>query len=431
MGRKSRNDGRDALQHLQGERLSATVEQVYRNVPSYREKMKAKGLEPGDIQGIEDIRKLPFSYKDDLRDHYPYGLFAAPMNEIVRIHSSSGTTGKPTVVGYTKNDIEMWSQMVALLIVAAGLGSHDIVQVSYGYGLFTGGLGLHHGVEKLGASVIPASSGNSKKQVMIMKDYGTTALACTPSYALYLADLIEEMGYKKGDLKLKVGIFGAEPWTDEMQDTLEKRLGIAARDIYGLSEVMGPGVGIDCPARKGLHLFEDHFYPEIIDPVTEEVLPYGSEGEIVFTTLTKEGLPLLRYRTRDITSLDAAVCDCGRTHVRMRKIMGRSDDMLIIRGVNVFPSQIESVLLEQGSTSPHYHLVVDRVDNLDRLEVQVEIDDEIFSGTVKNIEAYRHKIAQDINSTLGIGAKITLLGKGTLPRSEGKAKRVTDNRKLK
>lgn len=427
---KSETMSRDELSQLQGERLRATVERVYHHVPFYREKMKAKGLEPGDIKTIEDIVKLPFSYKSDLRDNYPYGLFAVPMNEIVRIHSSSGTTGKPTVVGYTKNDIEMWSNMVARCLVAAGLGPNDIVQVSYGYGLFTGGLGLHNGVEKLGASVIPTSSGNTKKQVMIMKDYGTTALACTPSYALFLADVIEEMGYKKGDLTLKAGIFGAEPWTDEMQDTIEERLGITARDIYGLSEIMGPGVGIDCPYRKGLHIFEDHFYPEIIDPVTEEVLPYGSKGEVVFSTITKEGLPLLRYRTRDITSLHPEVCECGRTHVRMKKIMGRSDDMLIIRGVNVFPSQIEAVLLEQGSASPHYHLVVERMDNLDILEVQVEIDDDVFSGTVKNLESYRQKIARDLNSILGISAKVTLLGKGTLQRSEGKAKRVTDNRKL-
>lgn len=427
---KAETMSRDERSQLQGSRLQATVERVHKNVPFYREKMKAKGVEPGDIQTIEDIAKLPFSYKEDLRDNYPYGLFAVPMNEIVRIHSSSGTTGKPTVVGYTRNDIDMWSNMVARCLAASGVSSSDIVQVSYGYGLFTGGLGLHHGVEKLGASVIPTSSGNSKKQVMIMKDYGTTVLACTPSYALYLADLIEEMDYKKGDLKLRVGIFGAEPWTEEMQNAIEEKLGIAARDIYGLSEVMGPGVGIDCAYRKGLHIFDDHFYPEIIDPVTEEVLPYGSKGEVVFSTITKEGLPLLRYRTRDVTALHSEACECGRTHVRMEKVMGRSDDMLIIRGVNVFPSQIEAVLLEQGSTSPHYHLVVDRVDNLDSLEVQVEIGDDIFSGTVKDLEAYRQRISRDLNSILGISAKVTLLGKGTLQRSEGKAKRVTDKRVL-
>ncbi|MEG1096429.1 MAG: phenylacetate--CoA ligase [Clostridiales bacterium] len=422
---------RDELHALQSVRLKKTVSKVYENVPFYRQKMIDKGVEVGDIKSIDDLSKLPFSYKTDLRDNYPYGLFAVPMSEIVRIHSSSGTTGKPTVVGYTKNDIEMWSNIVARSLVASGVTNKDIVQISYGYGLFTGGLGLHYGVEKLGAAVIPTSSGNTKKQIMIMKDYGTTVLACTPSYALYLADVMEDMGYTKDDFALRVGIFGAEPWTEEMRESIEKKWGIEAHDIYGLSEVMGPGVGIDCSEKKGLHIFDDHFYPEIIDSNTEKPLPYGTAGEVVFTTLTKEGLPLLRYRTHDITTLHDEKCKCGRTSVRMDKICGRSDDMLIIRGVNVFPSQIESVLLEQGNLSPHYHLVVDRVGTLDTLEVQVEISEAEFSGTVKNIEKYNRKIAKDIESILGLSAKVTLMNKGSLPRSEGKAQRVTDNRKLK
>lgn len=422
---------RDELHSLQSKRLCVLLKRVYENVPYYRQKMIDMGVEVGDVKTIDDIVKLPFSYKTDLRDNYPYGLFAVPMDQIVRIHSSSGTTGKPTVVGYTKNDIELWSNLVARALTASGVTKNDICQVSYGYGLFTGGLGAHYGVEKVGAAVIPTSGGNSKKQIMIMKDYGTTVLACTPSYALHLADTMDSMGYTKDDLNLRVGVFGAEPWTEEMRTAIEEKLGITAHDIYGLSEVMGPGVGIDCEEKNGLHIFDDHFYPEIIDSETGVQQPYGTKGEVVFTTLTKEGLPLIRYRTHDITTLHDDACPCGRTSVRMDKISGRSDDMLIIRGVNVFPSQIESVLLEQGSLSPHYHLVVDRIGTMDVLEVQVEISEEAFSGTVKNIESYQRKIAREIESTLGISAKITLLNKGTLPRSEGKAQRVTDNRKLK
>lgn len=419
----------DERRVLQSERLRKTVNRVWENVPSYRRKMQNLGLEPGDIQTIDDIVKLPFTTKEDLRDNYPYGLFAVPMNEIIRIHSSSGTTGKPTVVGYTKNDIALWGEMVARCLYTSGVTAQDVVQVSYGYGLFTGGLGLHYGAERVGASVIPASGGNSKKQAMMMKDFGVTALACTPSYALHLGETVEKMGYDKKDLSMRVGIFGAEPWTEEMRARIEDLFGLEAHDIYGLSEIMGPGVAISCNHRRGIHIFDDHFYPEIIDPDTLAVQPAATSGELVISTITKEGLPLLRYRTRDITMLFEEPCSCGRTHVRMDKISGRSDDMLIIRGVNVFPSQIESVLLEESQVAPHYHLIIDRKGTLDTLEVQVELDDETFSSTVKKIEAHRRKLARAIESTLGISVKITLLGHGTLARSEGKAQRVTDLRK--
>lgn len=418
------------MRELQSERLISTVKRIYYNVPFYREKMQKKGIEPGDIKSVDDLSKLPFTYKQDLRDNYPYGMFAVPMNEIIRIHASSGTTGKKTVVGYTRNDIDKWAEVMARTFVSAGASQESIIQVAYGYGLFTGGLGAHYGAERVGASVIPISGGNTMRQLEIMKDFGTTLLACTPSYALYLAEELEAAGIKKSDLKLKSGVFGAEPWSENMRKELEQRLGIIAMDIYGLSEVMGPGVASECMCKTGLHVQEDHFIPEIIDPETEDVLPPGSTGELVFSTITKEGLPLLRYRTRDLSSLDYGKCDCGRTTVRMSKVKGRSDDMLIIRGVNVFPSQIETVLLELGETAPHYLLIVDRVDNLDILEVQVEMNQEMFSDEVKRIEDLERKIKKEIENTLGISAKVRLVEPKSIERSEGKAVRVIDNRKI-
>jgi len=369
---------RDGIRHVQGERLRETVERVYFNVPYYRNKMQESGLGPEAIRTIDDISKLPFTTKPDLRDNYPFGLFAVPMSEIVRVHASSGTTGKPTVVGYTRNDIATWSEVMARTLTAAGANRNDFIQVAYGYGLFTGGLGLHYGGEKIGASVIPISGGNTMRQIQLMHDFGSTVLACTPSYALYLAEAIQESGINRDDLKLRVGVFGAEPWTENMRREIEEKLRIKAIDIYGLSEVIGPGVASECPFQEGLHINEDHFYPEIIDPETLKVLPAGSIGELVFTTLTKEGLPLIRYRTRDLTRLTYDKCKCGRTMVRMEKCLGRSDDMLIIRGVNLFPSQVESVLLEMSEIKPHYLLIVDRVNNLDTLELKVEVDEAFF-----------------------------------------------------
>lgn len=421
---------REELERVQADRLVNTVKRIYHNVPFYREKMQKKGLEPSDIRSVEDLKKLPFTYKQDLRDNYPYGLFAVPMSEIVRIHASSGTTGKQTVVGYTRRDIDTWAEVMARTLTNAGADKNSFIQVAYGYGLFTGGLGAHYGAERIGASVIPISGGNTKRQLQIMKDFGTTILACTPSYALYLAEEMEESGIKKSDLKLKAGVFGAEPWSSNMRKEIEERLGILAIDIYGLSEVIGPGVASECCFQCGLHIPEDHFIPEIIDPETEEVLPPGSKGELVFTTITKEGLPLIRYRTRDISSLNYEKCQCGRTEVRMSKVSGRTDDMLIIRGVNVFPSQIESVLLEIGEASPHYLLIVDRKDNLDNLEIWVEMTQGLFSDEVKRLEEVEKKIKNAIESTLGISAKIKLVEPKTIERSEGKAKRVIDKRNI-
>lgn len=421
---------RDEMRKVQTERLIKTVNRVYNNVPHYRAKMEQKGILPGDIKSVDDLKHLPFTYKQDLRDTYPFGLFAAPMSEIIRVHASSGTTGKKTVVGYTKNDIEVWAEVMARTFANAGADKNSVLQVSYGYGLFTGGLGAHYGGEYLGATVIPTSSGNTKLQLSIMQDFGTTHIACTPSYALYLAEEMEEMGIKPEDLKLKAGVFGAEPWSESMRKEIEERLKIKAIDIYGLSEVIGPGVACECQYQCGMHIPEDHFIPEIIDPETEEVLPEGSQGEIVFTTITKEGLPLIRYRTRDLSSLNYTKCECGRTEVRMSKVTGRTDDMLIIRGVNVFPSQIESVLLSIGETAPHYMLVVDRIDNLDTLEIQVEITPQLFSDEVKRLEDIERKIKKEVESTLGIGAKVKLVEPKTIQRSEGKAKRVIDKRVL-
>jgi len=421
---------REEMRKVQFERLVETVKRVYHNVPYYRNKMQAKGIEPGDIKSLDDLKNLPFTYKDDLRVTYPFGMFAAPLSEIIRIHASSGTTGKQTVVGYTRKDIETWSEVTARALVCAGADKTSIVQVAYGYGLFTGGLGMHYGTEKIGAAVIPISGGNTKRQIQIMKDFGTTILCCTPSYALYIAEELREAGIKKEDLNLKAGIFGAEPWSEQMREEIENQLGLLAIDIYGLSEVIGPGVACECKYKCGMHINEDHFIPEIIDPETEEVLPEGSTGELVFTTITKEGLPLIRYRTRDISSLSYERCECGRTLVRMNKVCGRTDDMIIIRGVNVFPSQIESVLLEMGGTAPHYQLVVDRVGKLDMLEVRVEMTPQMFSDQVKNIESVEKRIRNAIESTLGISTKVTLVEPKSIARSEGKAKRVIDNRKI-
>ncbi|NJD02963.1 MAG: phenylacetate--CoA ligase [Ruminiclostridium sp.] len=421
---------REEMSMAQSERLVNTVKKIYHNVPFYREKMQKKGLEPGDIKTVEDLSKLPFTYKQDLRDTYPYGMFAVPLSEIIRIHASSGTTGRQTVVGYTRRDIDTWAEVMARTLTCAGANKESFIQVAYGYGLFTGGLGAHYGAERVGAAVIPISGGNTKRQLQIMKDFGTTILACTPSYALYMAEEMEEAGIKKGDLKLKAGVFGAEPWSSNMRNEIEQRLGILAIDIYGLSEIIGPGVATECYCKNGLHIQEDHFIPEIIDPDTEEVLPPGTKGELVFTTVTKEGLPLLRYRTRDISTLNYEKCECGRTIVRMSKVTGRTDDMLIIRGVNVFPSQIESVLLEIGETAPHYLLIVDRKDNLDSLEVWVEMTQSLFSDEVRKIEDLERKIKKEIESTLGINAKVKLVEPKTIERSEGKAKRVIDKRKI-
>lgn len=421
---------REELEAKQSVALADMVKRVYENVPLYRQRLDEAGIKPEDIKSVKDLSKLPFTYKQDLRDTYPYGLFAIPMTDVVRVHASSGTTGKQTVVGYSKNDMEIWAKCVARALTAAGGDKDDFVHISYGYGLFTGGLGLHCGAELMGATVIPASTGNTQRQVNIFKDFGSTILCCTPSYALYLGEALEQYGVTKDDIKLKAGIFGAEPWTDKMRCEIEQRLGINAFDIYGLSEVMGPGVSFDCPCHKGLHVNEDHFIPEIIDPDTGEVLPEGEEGELVFTCITKEALPLIRYRTRDIASLSYGKCECGRTLVRMSKPKGRTDDMLIIRGVNVFPSQIEGVLLTFSEVTPNYHIIVDRLNNLDTLEIQVEMSKELVSDEVRHMEGVVKKIKSKVESVLGISAKISLVEPNTLERSMGKAVRVTDKRKL-
>ncbi len=421
---------RERLATLQGERLRAMVERVYFNVPFYRRKMQEMGLEPGDITTVEDLNKLPFTTKQDLRDNYPFGLFAVPQQEVVRFHASSGTTGKSTVVGYTRNDILMWAEVVARALTMAGISRSDIIQIAYGYGLFTGGLGLHYGAEKVGASVVPISGGNTKKQLQLLQDFGSTAIACTPSYAAFLGEAILEEHIDPAKIKLKAGVFGAEPWTEEMRTQIERLLGLKAYDIYGLSEVIGPGVSMECQFQNGMHIFEDHFIAETINPETGETVPYGELGELVFTAVTKEALPLLRYRTRDLTRLHLEPCECGRTLARMEKCVGRSDDMLIIRGVNVFPSQVESVLLEMSETRPHYLLVVDRENNLDTMEIQVEVEGQFFSDEVKNLEALRKRIGSNLASTLGLHATVRLVEPGTIERSMGKAQRVIDKRKL-
>lgn len=421
---------REQLEEVQLKRLKKVVERVFYNVPFYRSKFQEAGLEPSEIKTLADLQKLPFTTKQDLRDNYPFGMFAAPMSDIVRVHASSGTTGKPTVVGYTRTDLNTWAEIIARALTCAGTTKNSVIQIAYGYGLFTGGLGVHYGAERVGASVIPISGGNTQRQLMIMKDFGTTVLACTPSYAVYLAETLEKMGEDRANFKLKYGIFGAEPWSEKMRQELEKRLEISAVDIYGLSEVIGPGVACECQEKQGLHIFDDHFIPEIIDPVTGEALPEGEKGELVFTTLTKEGFPVIRYRTRDLSILTKEPCACGRTHIRMHKVFGRTDDMLVIRGVNVFPSQIETAILEVGETEPHYLLIVDRVGSLDELEIQVEVSPKMFSDKVRGLEDLERKIQHHIQSLLGIAAKVKLVEPHSLPRSEGKAQRVIDRRRI-
>ena len=420
---------REAMRELQGKRLHETVERVYANSPFYRKKLQESGVTPDDIRTVDDLPKLPFTVKTDLRDQYPFGLFSAPMSEIVRLHASSGTTGKPIVAGYTRRDLDAWSEILARTFSAGGCDRSDIFQISFGYGLFTGGLGAHNGAERIGASVIPASTGNTAKQIQLMADFGTTVLCCTPSYALYLAESIEKM-HLSDSLRLRVGFFGAEPWTEAMRQEIERRLHIRAYDIYGLTEVMGPGVAYNCSRQNGLHINEDQFIPEIIDPVTLRPLPEGEVGELVFTTITKEGMPVLRYRTKDLTRLVYEPCPCGRTNVRMEKIKGRSDDMLIVRGVNVFPSQVESVLLEFAETAPHYHLVVDRENNTDTFEIQVEMRPEFFSDNMSRMLELKKRISQRIQSVLGISADIKLVEPCSIERVEGKAHRVTDRRNI-
>jgi phenylacetate-CoA ligase len=420
---------REAIEALQLKRLQQVVSRVYATVPFYKKSLDDAGVTPNSIRHLDDLRRIPFTLKQDMRDSYPYGLFATPLEQIVRIHASSGTTGKPTVVGYTRRDIENWSEMMARSFVAAGVHQRDIIHNAYGYGLFTGGLGAHYGAEKLGASVIPMSGGNTRKQLMIMQDFGSTVLTCTPSYSLFLAEVAAEEGIDFKNLKLKVGIFGAEPWSEIMRREIEEKLNIKAIDIYGLSEILGPGVGIECiEAQKGLHIWEDHFIPEIIHPETCEVLPYGEKGELVITTITKEGIPLLRYRTRDITRIIPEPCICGRTHLRLERLSGRSDDMLIIRGVNVFPSQIESVLFNIKGVEPHYQLIVDREGTLDTLEVQVEVNEQTFSDEIKNLQNLSKQIRHTIKEMLGVTCQVRLVEPKTIVRSEGKAQRVIDKR---
>ena len=422
---------REELKKLQSERLKWQVKRMYDKVECFRLRMDEKGLKPEDIKGVEDLSKLPFSYKSDLRDYYPYGLFAEPLENIRRVHASSGTTGKRIVVGYTDNDLDMWADCIARMLTAIGITNKDIFQVSFGYGLFTGGFGLHAGVEKIGATVIPMSSGNTALQIQTMIDFKATAICCTPSYAMYLAEEIEKMGVKD-QLSLKVGIFGAEPWSDSMRHEIESKLGIKAYDIYGLSEILGPGVSCECEYQCGMHVWEDNFIPEIIDPETLEVMPEGEWGELVFTTITKEGFPIIRYRTRDICSLNFEPCKCGRTHVRMRKPSGRSDDMLIVRGVNVFPSQIEEVLLslDGNNITPNYLIRIDRVNNTDTFDVDVEMSESMFTDDVKSISKIEKEITEKLRSTLGLGVKVHLVNPKSIPRSEGKAKRVVDMRKI-
>ena len=420
---------REVLHWIQSRRLVKMVENCYNNVPLYKKRFDEMGLLPGDIKSIDDIHKLPFTYKTDLRDNYPFGMIAVPKEQLVRIHASSGTTGKQTVVGYTKNDIDVWAKGAARALVAAGATKSDYIHVSYGYGLFTGGLGLHYGAEMLGATAIPVSSGNTKRQVDILRDYGSDFLCCTPSYAMYIGETVRDMGIDPKTLKLRGGIFGAEAWSENMRREIEKILDIKAYDIYGLSEIAGPGVSFECKEQTGMHINEDFFYPEIIDPETGEQLPDGEYGELVFTCIGKEALPLLRYRTRDICKLSHKPCSCGRTLVKMSKTRGRTDDMLIIRGINVFPSQVEHVLLSLNM-EPNYQIIVDRKNNLDTMEVQVEMSDQMFSDKVRNLEDVEHNIAAALQSTLNIAAKIRLVEPKSLPRSEGKAKRVINKRHI-
>jgi len=428
---KEESFSKQELQKLQLERLVKTVQHAYDNVPFYNKKLNEAGIKPTDIKSLDDLSKLPFTTKNDMRDNYPYGLFAVPMKNLVRIHASSGTTGKMTVVGYTQSDIDIWSDLIARCLSMAGATNTDIIHNAYGYGLFTGGLGVHYGAEKLGATVIPVSGGNSQRQIKIMQDFGSTILTCTPSYALNLAETRKEMGVELKDIKLKAGIFGAEPWSENMRRDIEKLWGIDALDIYGLSEIMGPGVACECLEKSGLHIFEDHFIPEIINPETCQQVPMGQKGELVFTTITKEGIPLIRYRTRDITRMIPDQCKCGRTFARMERLSGRTDDMLIIRGVNVFPSEIEMVIMSVDGVEPHYQIVVDRLSHgLDTMQVQVEVNEKLFSDEIKVLENLEKTIQKKIESVLGIGVSVKLVEPKSIARSEGKAKRIIDNRKL-
>ena len=422
---------REALEAIQLRRLQKTVARVYNTVPFYKKRFDEVGVKVDDVSSLDDLRRLPFTYKDNLRDNYPFGMFTVPMDDVVRIHASSGTTGKPTVVGYTARDIQTWSELMARTLMAGGATRGDMIHNAYGYGLFTGGLGFHYGAEKLGASVIPISGGNTKRQVMIMTDFGPTILTCTPSYALLIAEVAEEMGVDFREFNFKAGIFGAEPWSEQMREEIERKLNIKAMDIYGLSEIIGPGVSVECiEAQKGLHIFEDHFIPEIIDPDTEEVLPYGTPGELVFTTITKEAFPVIRYRTRDISVLYPEPCRCGRTIVRMGRVQGRSDDMLIIRGVNVFPSQIESVIMEIDGIEPYYQLEVAREGRLDTLTVKVEVNEKVFSDEVKNLQNMERKLEKNIKEMLSVSAQVKLVEPKSIQRSEGKAVRVIDKREI-
>ncbi|BBD07857.1 phenylacetate--CoA ligase family protein [Desulfovibrio ferrophilus] len=423
---------REDLEKLQLTRLKSLVERVYHNVPFYKKKLNEMGILPSDVKSLDDLKNLPFTEKQDLRDNYPFGMFAVPKENVVRIHASSGTTGKATVVGYTKRDIKNWAGLMARSFMSAGASSLDTVHNAYGYGLFTGGLGVHYGAEELGATIVPISGGGTRRQVLLLRDFAPSVICCTPSYMLVLIEAAEAAGIDFKSLPLRVGIFGAEPWSEEMKRDIEKRAGITTIDIYGLSEIMGPGVGIGChEAQDGLHIFEDHFLPEIIDPETGEVLPPGEKGELVITTLTKEAQPLIRYRTRDITRLNYVPCKCGRTHVRMERVTGRSDDMLIIRGVNVFPSQIESILLETEGTAPHYQLIIERHGNMDTMEVRVEVDERFFSDEIKAMQAVEKKIQRNIKEFLGVTTKVTLVEPMGIERSVGKAQRIIDKREIK
>ncbi len=422
---------REKLRSLQLERLKRVVKYAYEKVPFYRKRFDTSGIKPEDIRSLEDIKYIPFTSKADLREVYPFGMFAVPLSEIVEIHSSSGTTGKPVVMGYTKNDIEVWKEVMARSITTMGVTREDIIQIAYGYGLFTGGLGFHYGALAIGATIVPASAGNTRRQIELMRDFGTTVLCCTPSYALYLAEYAkDEMGIDPSSLKLKAGSFGAEMWTEEMRREIEKRFGIKAYNVYGLTEIIGPGVAHECSEQKGLHIWEDHFYPEIIDPETGEPLPEGERGELVLTTLTKEGVPMIRFRTRDITAFISGECPCGRTAIRIERIRGRSDDMIKVRGVMLFPYQIEKAILEVQGVEPHYQIILTRPQHLDEIEVQVEMSKEAFSDEVRELEVLKKKLEKRIEETVGIRVKVTLVEPKSIPRSEGKAKRVIDKRGL-
>ncbi|HMK54691.1 MAG TPA: phenylacetate--CoA ligase [Methanobacteriaceae archaeon] len=413
---------------LQLEKLQRVVKKAYENIPYYQKKFQDAMITPEDIQTLEDLEKIPFTTKADLRDAYPFGMFAVPSEDIVEVHTSSGTTGKPTVSGYTKLDIEIWSEVMARTLTMAGATKKDVVQNCYGYGLFTGGLGVHYGTHCLGATVVPISAGNTQRQIEILKDFQSSILTCTPSYALYLAEVLEKEGVTQEDINLKAGVFGAEMWTEEMRNEIEKRLNLDALNIYGLTEIIGPGVAQECLEKNGLHIFEDHFYPEIIDPKTLKVVPDGEKGELVLTTLTREGMPILRFRTRDITALRRNDCGCGRTLVKMDRITGRSDDMLKIRGVIVFPSQIERALLKIPGLEPHYQIIITRPEQLDELEVQVEASSALVSDEVKHVEEAKHMIEKRIHDEIGLRVSVTLVEPQSLPRSEGKAVRVVDRR---